>query len=73
MNEIEQHPDYEPTYRRWYSVCLAAGRSRAEAEERARGHALLFVGRRIERQRFYEGAKRVGPTAVQAAEASRAV
>jgi len=61
MNEIESHPDYRPTFEHWLSVCLSAGRSRAEAEQRARGHAYSFVARRIERAAYYQGKRVIGP------------
>jgi hypothetical protein len=49
--EIESHPDHQPTYRRWLSVCLSADRCRADAEARACGHAFAFIARRTnERQ-----------------------
>lgn len=64
MNEIEQHPDFEPTYRRWLQVCKAAGRKGLDAEQRAHNHATHVIARQLEReQRFYEGRKHIGPDA----------
>lgn len=68
-HQIISHPDYQATYRRWLSVCLAAGRSKVEAEQRARGYAHAFCARQIERQRFYAGRKPIGPDANQEATA----
>jgi hypothetical protein len=61
IEAIENHPEYETTHRRWLSVCLATGHSREEAEERAKGYAVAFCSRQIERARYYQGKRPVGP------------
>jgi hypothetical protein len=59
QEQIERHPDYLPTYRRWLSVCLAAGRDRKTAEERARGYAFTFVSRQLRSREYLR--KHIGP------------
>jgi hypothetical protein len=59
--EIESHPDFQAVYRNWLAVTRAAGRKGRDAEQRARGHAYLVIARQIERSKFYEGKRPIGP------------
>ncbi len=57
--EIEAHEDFGPTYQRWYSVALAAGRDKKAAHERAYGMAYAFIAKRLRSREYLR--KHIGP------------
>lgn len=61
--QIEQHPMFKPTQARWLAVCLAAGRTRAQAKQAAYSYTFNWIGRLIDSQDF--DSRRVGPPAVE--------
>jgi hypothetical protein len=57
--QIEQHEQFRPTYERWLTNCLMAGRDQQTAEQRAYGHAFNYVAKLLRSREYLP--KHVGP------------